>query len=245
MEHAQWVGIGEAAALTGTTPNAIRHMHRSGLLPEPGRGPGERRRYGYEDVVRILWVRGMTELGTPAAEVRSGMEAAAAGRGDLLAELEASLERHREQAGELLSAVRRLHAAAGDLRVASSPFTSSAPARGPGPVSVSVSGEGASHDLPAPATAGGAAAAGAGDRGALRPTVPAGRPAGGRAGPRLLGAPAGPGGGGTCGGLPGSGLHRHPAHPHRPAAGRPPLPPAMSPALSRLAHLLTPHPNPD
>ncbi|MFD2121432.1 MerR family DNA-binding transcriptional regulator, partial [Streptomyces cirratus] len=128
MEHAQWVGIGEAAALTGTTPNAIRHMHRSGLLPEPGRGPGERRRYGYEDVVRILWVRGMTELGTPAAEVRSGMEGAAAGRGDLLAELEASLERHREQAGELLSAVRRLHAAAGDLRVASSPFTSSAPA---------------------------------------------------------------------------------------------------------------------
>ncbi|MGW7104077.1 MerR family DNA-binding transcriptional regulator [Streptomyces sp. NPDC054838] len=114
MEHAQWVGIGEAAALTGTTPNAIRHLHRIGLLPEPERGPGDRRRYGYEDVVRILWVRGMTELGMPQADVRSAM-AGKAGREDLLAELEAALERHRERARALLSAVRRLRTCGGDL----------------------------------------------------------------------------------------------------------------------------------
>ncbi|MFI9060743.1 MerR family transcriptional regulator [Streptomyces sp. NPDC053429] len=128
MEHAQWVGIGEAAALTGTTPNVIRHLHRSGLLPEPERGPGERRRYGYEDVVRIMWVRGMTELGTPPTEVRAAMEGAAAGRGDLLAELEAALERQRERARTLLSTVRRLRACGSDLRLASS--QSPSPARG-------------------------------------------------------------------------------------------------------------------
>ncbi|THA55138.1 MerR family transcriptional regulator [Streptomyces sp. A1136] len=115
MDQAQWVGIGEAAALTGTTPNAIRHFHRTGLLPEPERGRGERRRYGYEDVVRILWVRAVIELGLPEAGPRAAEEGAA-GRDDPLTELEVSLERRRERAGELLSAVRRLRACGGDLR---------------------------------------------------------------------------------------------------------------------------------
>ncbi|MFF1561295.1 MerR family DNA-binding transcriptional regulator [Streptomyces sp. NPDC058279] len=109
MDHSQRVGIGEAAALTGTTPNAIRHFHRIGLLPEPERGPGERRRYGYGDLVGVLWARATTELGMPPP--------AKAGRDDPpaeLAELEASLERRRERAGELLSAVRGLRACGGE-----------------------------------------------------------------------------------------------------------------------------------
>ncbi|MEU6891701.1 MerR family DNA-binding transcriptional regulator [Streptomyces sp. NPDC046557] len=109
MDHSQRVGIGEAAALTGTTPDAIRHFHRIGLLPEPERNPRERRRYGYGDLVGVLWARATTELGLPPAE---------AGRDDPpaeLEELEASLEGQRERAGELLSAVRELRACGGDL----------------------------------------------------------------------------------------------------------------------------------
>ena len=69
------VRIGEAAALAGTTPRAIRHYHQVGLLPEPERGPDDRRRYGYEDIVRLLWIRRMTEAGLSLDDVRSVLTA--------------------------------------------------------------------------------------------------------------------------------------------------------------------------
>ncbi|HLL09276.1 MAG TPA: MerR family transcriptional regulator, partial [Nocardioidaceae bacterium] len=69
------VRIGEAAALAGTTPRAVRHYHQVGLLPEPERGPDDRRRYGYEDIVRLLWIRRMTEAGLSLDDVRSVLTA--------------------------------------------------------------------------------------------------------------------------------------------------------------------------
>ncbi|KAF4409025.1 MerR family transcriptional regulator [Streptomyces lycii] len=57
------VKIGDAAALVGTTPRAIRHYHQTGLLSEPRRGADDRRRYGYEDIVRLLWIRRLREAG--------------------------------------------------------------------------------------------------------------------------------------------------------------------------------------
>ncbi|PJE96455.1 MerR family transcriptional regulator [Streptomyces carminius] len=69
------VKIGEAASLAGTTPRAIRHYHQIGLLPEPGRGTDDRRRYGYEDIVRLLWIRRMTETGLSLDDVRTVLTA--------------------------------------------------------------------------------------------------------------------------------------------------------------------------
>ena len=64
------VTIGDAAAFAGTTPRAVRHYHAIGLLPEPERGADDRRRYGYEDVVRLLWVRRMADAGVALADIR-------------------------------------------------------------------------------------------------------------------------------------------------------------------------------
>lgn len=64
------VMIGDAAAFVGTTPRAIRHYHEIGLLPEPVRGGDGRRRYGYEDMVRLLWVRRMADAGIALDDIR-------------------------------------------------------------------------------------------------------------------------------------------------------------------------------
>ncbi|AZQ74915.1 MerR family transcriptional regulator [Streptomyces luteoverticillatus] len=84
------VKIGDAAAFTGTTPRAIRHYHAIGLLPEPERGADNRRRYGYDDMVRLLWIRKMADAGIPLDDIRTAF-ADADGIEDSLARLEESL----------------------------------------------------------------------------------------------------------------------------------------------------------
>ncbi|MDT0390871.1 MerR family transcriptional regulator [Streptomyces dubilierae] len=64
------VKIGDAAAFAGTTPRAIRHYHEIGLLPEPVRGGDGRRRYGYEDMIRLLWIRRMADAGIALDDIR-------------------------------------------------------------------------------------------------------------------------------------------------------------------------------
>lgn len=64
------VKIGDAAAFVGTTPRAIRHYHEIGLLPEPVRGGDDRRRYGYEDMIRLLWIRKMADAGIALGDIR-------------------------------------------------------------------------------------------------------------------------------------------------------------------------------
>jgi DNA-binding transcriptional MerR regulator len=63
--------IGELAAFTGTTPEAIRYYERVGVLPHPARqGAGRYRRYGAPDVERLNFVRRARELGFSLDEVR-------------------------------------------------------------------------------------------------------------------------------------------------------------------------------
>ncbi len=63
--------IGELAARTGTTPEAIRYYERVGVLPTPTRaGGGRYRRYGAADVERLGFVRRARELGFSLDEVR-------------------------------------------------------------------------------------------------------------------------------------------------------------------------------
>lgn len=56
------VTIGDAAAFAGTTPQTIRSYDEIGLLPATERG-GDCRSYGYEDMIRLLWIRKMGDAG--------------------------------------------------------------------------------------------------------------------------------------------------------------------------------------
>ncbi|MGK5631279.1 MerR family transcriptional regulator, partial [Streptomyces sp. URMC 123] len=86
--------IGELAALGGVTTRAVRHYHHLGLLPEPERRANGYREYGLRDVVELVRLRRLTELGLSLDEVRDVL-ADDAGRTlpEVLAELDADLAR--------------------------------------------------------------------------------------------------------------------------------------------------------
>lgn len=71
--------IGDAAAFVGVTPRAIRHYHQIGLLPERERGSDGRRRYGYAEVIRLLWIRRMADAGIALDDIRDAFDGAAPG----------------------------------------------------------------------------------------------------------------------------------------------------------------------
>ncbi|ONI89595.1 MerR family transcriptional regulator [Actinosynnema sp. ALI-1.44] len=95
------VKIGDAAAFAGTTPRAIRHYHEIGLLPEPERGVDGRRRYGYDEMIRLLWIRRMAEAGISLDDMRAAFDEVgdieeSLGRlADTLAAKEADIQRQR------------------------------------------------------------------------------------------------------------------------------------------------------
>ena len=108
------VKIGDAAAFAGTTPRAIRHYHEIGLLPEPERGGDDRRRYGYEDMIRLLWIRRMADAGIALDDIRAAFAdpaPAASEDDDIAAVLERLDETLVAQEAELRrqrTAVRRM-----------------------------------------------------------------------------------------------------------------------------------------
>ncbi len=108
------VKIGDAAAFAGTTPRAIRHYHQIGLLREPERGGDGRRRYGYDDMIRLLWIRKMAEAGIKLDDMRAAFDES---RG---------IEENLELLGETLAAqeanIRRQRAAVQRLRAVGSPL---------------------------------------------------------------------------------------------------------------------------
>jgi DNA-binding transcriptional MerR regulator len=59
----------QLAELTGTTVNTIRHYHRVGLLDEPERRCNGYKQYGVQDLVRLLRIRRLVELGVPLARI--------------------------------------------------------------------------------------------------------------------------------------------------------------------------------
>jgi len=59
----------QLAELTGTTVNTIRHYHRLGLLEEPERRNNGYKRYGTPELVRLLRIRRLVELGVPLARI--------------------------------------------------------------------------------------------------------------------------------------------------------------------------------
>ncbi|MEU3073364.1 MerR family transcriptional regulator [Streptomyces laurentii] len=106
--------IGEIAALVGVTPRAVRHYHRLGLLPEPGRRANGYREYGIRDAVLLARIRRLAELGLGLDEVGDVL-AGDEGRElvDVLEELDADLARQervvrerRARLAELLAQAR-------------------------------------------------------------------------------------------------------------------------------------------
>lgn len=108
------VKIGDAAAFAGTTPRAIRHYHQIGLLPEPERGGDGRRRYGYDDMIRLLWVRKMTEAGISLDDMRAAFDGAR--------DLEETLGRLEETLAAQEADIKRQRAAVQRLRTVGSPL---------------------------------------------------------------------------------------------------------------------------
>jgi DNA-binding transcriptional MerR regulator len=107
------VKIGDAAAFTGSTPRAIRHYHEIGLLPEPERGGDDRRRYGYEDIIRLLWIRRMADAGIALDDIRDAFTTSGAGSGDGIAGI---LERLEETLADQEAELRRQRAAVQRMR---------------------------------------------------------------------------------------------------------------------------------
>ncbi|MFK4071354.1 MerR family transcriptional regulator [Streptomyces sp. NPDC029674] len=108
------VKIGDAAAFAGTTPRAIRHYHAIGLLAEPERGSDDRRRYGYDDMIRLLWIRKMADAGISLDDIRAAFSGTAG--------IEQPLARLAEALAAKAAAVEAQQAAVHRLREVGSPL---------------------------------------------------------------------------------------------------------------------------
>lgn len=79
----------ELADLAGTTVNTIRHYHRLGLLAEPERRHNGYKQYGVPELVRLLRIRRLAELGVPLSQIgEAGKES---GSPEALRQLDAEL----------------------------------------------------------------------------------------------------------------------------------------------------------
>jgi DNA-binding transcriptional MerR regulator len=94
----------ELAELAGTTVNTVRHYHRLGLIDEPERGYNGYKQYTVPDLVRLLRIRRLTELGVPLSQIGE-VEAAGDATPDALREVDA----------ELAAQIERLHQARADI----------------------------------------------------------------------------------------------------------------------------------
>ncbi len=99
----------ELAELAGTTVNTIRHYHRLGLLGEPERRYNGYKQYGVPDLVRLLRIRRLADLGVPLSqigEVGEGGESASQTLRELDAELAASIERLQQARADIATILR-------------------------------------------------------------------------------------------------------------------------------------------
>lgn len=116
------VKIGDAAAFAGITPRAIRHYHEIGLLPEPERGGDGRRRYGYGDMIRLLWIRKMADAGISLDDMRAAFGEARDEAPDQAPDIDSVLSRLEETLAAQEAAITRRRAAVQRLRAVGSPL---------------------------------------------------------------------------------------------------------------------------
>lgn len=112
--------IGHLAAAADTTPRAVRHYHRLGLLPEPARTAGGYRDYTMADLARLMRIRWLADSGVPLGAISVvlgdalGDRAAGADPGrdadaDSGADVRADLADLVERSAQHLEVARRRH----------------------------------------------------------------------------------------------------------------------------------------
>jgi DNA-binding transcriptional MerR regulator len=69
------ITISQAAAFAGVTVKTIRHYHRNGLIEEPPRDSSGYRRYGSNELLRLVQARTLAGAGVPLAEVAGILDA--------------------------------------------------------------------------------------------------------------------------------------------------------------------------
>jgi DNA-binding transcriptional MerR regulator len=67
--------IGQAAAFVGVTVKTVRHYHRLGLVAEPERDGSGYRRYGSDELLRLVQARTLAAAGVPLAEIGDLLDA--------------------------------------------------------------------------------------------------------------------------------------------------------------------------
>ncbi|WP_431842220.1 MerR family DNA-binding transcriptional regulator [Calidifontibacter indicus] len=87
----------ELAELAGTTPRALRHYHKIGLLPEVPRDTNGYRRYGARDLVTVLRIRQLSASGVPLRDIGNLLGGGEVGQDQLLTELDKQLEDQAER----------------------------------------------------------------------------------------------------------------------------------------------------
>lgn len=85
------VTIGEAAAFVGVTVKTVRHYHKLGLVAEPHRDPSGYRRYGSDELLRLVQARTLAAAGVPLAEIGPLLDADAGRFAATLADVERRL----------------------------------------------------------------------------------------------------------------------------------------------------------
>ncbi len=63
--------IGEVARLTGVTTKTVRHYHKVGLLPEPGRSESGYRLYSAKDLLRLHRIRRIRSFGLSLEQIKT------------------------------------------------------------------------------------------------------------------------------------------------------------------------------
>lgn len=94
----------ELAEMAGTTVNTIRHYHRLGLLPEPERGSNGYKHYGVRELVCLLRIRRLADLGVPLSQI-----------GDVASGADSTPEALRALDAELETTIARLQRARDDI----------------------------------------------------------------------------------------------------------------------------------
>jgi DNA-binding transcriptional MerR regulator len=101
---------GEIARMAGVSVRTLRHYHQVGVLPEPARRGNGYRDYSVGDLVLLLRIRRLTELGIPLDEIAPMLEAGDHA-GTVLDELDRELADQIERLTARREVIARLRAA--------------------------------------------------------------------------------------------------------------------------------------
>jgi DNA-binding transcriptional MerR regulator len=114
VQNGRCLRIGELARLAGVSPRAVRFYEKQGLLAAPERSESGYRLYGPQDLVRVIRVRRLRELGLSIDRVHEAVGDPERG-GRLADALEALVDDLRERAQALEEAAGRAREALAGL----------------------------------------------------------------------------------------------------------------------------------